>query len=161
MSRLLNLQRNVIRDAYDGLARVPGGKRIFSRLVGVLAPYTATIGAQVLDVRIGFARVRLADRRAVRNHLDCVHAIALANLAELTGNLALSYSMPDDARFIVAGMSIEYLKKARGEIIGECECTVPETSDEREYPTAVNLKNAAGEVVTTAVLKTLVGPKPR
>ena len=161
IGKLLDLERNFVRLAYDRLAPLPGGHRMFSRLVGVMAPYTGTIGAEVLQVRLGYSRVRLADRRAVRNHLDCVHAIALANLAELTGNLALSYSMPDDARFIVAGMSIEYLKKARGTIVGECECTIPDSSERREYPTPVTMRDEHGEIVATATLRTLVGPKKR
>ncbi len=160
MSKLLDMPRNMIREAYDRLAPLPAGKRMFSRLVGFLAPYTGSIGAEVVEVRQGYSRVRMGDRRALRNHLDCVHAIALANLAELTGNLAVSYSMPDDARFIVAGMSIEYVKKARGVIVGECECDVPASNERREYPTPVTLRNRDGEVVATAVLRTLVGPKP-
>ena len=67
-------------------------------------------------LRAGYAEVVMQDKRAVRNHLDCVHAIALANLAELAGNVALAYSLPDDARFIVSGIEIEYVKKARGTI---------------------------------------------
>ena len=161
MGKLLDVQRNLVREAYDRLSPLPGGKKMFSRLVGLMAPYTGTIGAEVVEVSKGYARVRLADRRAVRNHLDCVHAIALANLAELTGNLALSYSMPDDARFIVAGMEIEYLKKARGPIVGECECEIPPDSEKREYPTPVRMLNRDGVVVATATLRTLVGPKPR
>jgi len=37
------------------------------------------------------------------------------------GNVALAYSLPDDGRFIVSGLEIEYVKKARGTItaIGE------------------------------------------
>lgn len=160
MGGILDTKGNLVRKAYDRLSGLPRGKRIFSRLIGLLAPYTGSVGADVVEVRDGFARVRLTDRRAVRNHLDCVHAIALANLAELTGNLAVSYSMPDDARFIVAGMSIEYLKKARGTIVGECECEIPPTSDKREYLVPVKMMNKAGEVVATASLRTLVGPKP-
>ena len=112
----LDGSRNLIRQAWDLLSRLPGGKAVFSRLVGRMAPYTGTIHAQVTVLRAGYAEVAMADRRAVRNHLDCVHAIALANLAELAGNVALAYSLPDDARFIVSGMEIEYVKKARGTI---------------------------------------------
>ena len=150
---------NRIRSLWDRLSGLPGGARLFSRLVGQAAPYTGTIGARVIELGEGHARVALHDRRAVRNHLRCVHAVALVNLAELTGNLAMAYSLPDDARFIVAGLSIEYLKKARGTIIGETRCPVPTSSDKQTYEVPVSLVNEAGEEVARARLQTLVGPK--
>jgi uncharacterized protein (TIGR00369 family) len=132
---------------------------VFSRLVGQAAPYTGTIGAVVDEVRTGYARVTMADRRAVRNHLSSVHAVALVNLAELTGNIALAYSLPDDARFIVAGLSIEYVKKARGKITATSECPVPGTSERKEYEVPVVMRDPDGEVVARATLRSLVGPK--
>ena len=150
---------NFIREAWDRLGKVPGGKTIFSKMVGRAAPYTGTIGAKVVSLSPGRSEVVLEDRPSVRNHLRCVHAVALVNLAELTGNVALAYSMPDDARFIVAGLSIEYLKKARGTITGVCECPIVETNERQEYQVPVSLRNAAGEEVATATLRTLVGPK--
>jgi uncharacterized protein (TIGR00369 family) len=163
VSRLLpsaDAHGNFIRDSWDRLHRYPGGKALFSRLVGRAAPYTGTIGARIVELRDGFARVTLRDRRAVRNHLRSVHAVALANLAELTGNVAVAYTLPDDARFIVAGMSIDYLKKARGTITGECECPVPRSIERVEYDVPVTMYNEAREVVARATLRTLVGPKP-
>lgn len=154
-------ERNFVREAWDRLAKVPGGKTIFSAMIGRAAPYTGTIGARVIELQHLRSKVVLEDRPAVRNHLRCVHAIALANLAELTGNVALAYSMPDDARFIVAGMSIEYLKKARGRITATCACPPVESSERREYAVPVEMLNEAGEVVATASLRTLVGPKKR
>ena len=101
----------------------------------------------------------LADRRAVRNPLSCIHAVALANLVELTGNLALGYSLPDDARFIVAGMSLDYIKKARGTIIGECHTPPIDSSAKREYQIKITLRDESGDVVVEGTLQTLVGPK--
>jgi acyl-coenzyme A thioesterase PaaI-like protein len=150
---------NPIRDAWNRMHGLPGGKALFTRMIGTMAPYTGTMGAKVEELSPGYSRVSLPDRRAVRNHLRCIHAIALANLAELTGNVAIAYSLPDDARFIVAGMSIDYGKKARGTITGECRCPVPDSAERREYEVPVTMKNAAGEVVATATLRTLVGPK--
>jgi len=152
-------QGNLIRDAWHRLRALPGGVRIFSRLVGTAAPYTGTIGAQVIELERGRAKVLLRDRRAVRNHLRCIHAIALANLAELTGNVAVAYSLPDDARFIVAGMSIDYLKKARGPITGLCEVDIPATNARAEIEVPVRMIDRGGEVVARAVLRTLIGPK--
>jgi uncharacterized protein (TIGR00369 family) len=156
----LDGSRNLIRQAWNLLSQVPGGKAVFSRLVGRMAPYTGTIHAQVTVLKAGYAEVAMADRKAVRNHLDCVHAVALANLAELAGNIALMYSLPDDARFIVSGMEIEYVKKARGTIRAIGEAPVPRTSTRAAYDVPVTLRDESGEEVARAVLHSLVGPKP-
>lgn len=151
--------RNVIRVAWDNLHRLPGGKAIFSRMIGRAAPYTGTIGARVVELSKGRSRVLLEDRPSIRNHLHSVHAIALVNLAELAGNVAVAYALPEDARFIVAGLSIEYMKKARGTIVAITELDVPATSERREIAVPVSMWNAAGEEVARATLRTLIGPK--
>ncbi len=158
---ILDGDRNVVRDLWDRLAPLPGGKRVFSKLVGRTAPYTGTIRARVVQLERGRARVQMKDRAGLRNHLGSVHAVALANLAEMVGNLALVYSMPDDARFIVAGMELDYVKKARGTIEGRCECPVPTDNARQEYLVPVTLHDPTGEVVVNATLRTLVGPKKR
>lgn len=117
------------------------------------------MSALVQELSDGYSRVTLSDRRAVRNHLSCIHAVALANLVELTGNLALGYSLPNDARFIVAGMSLDYIKKARGTITGECHTPPIESSARQEYEVNVTLRDEGGDVVVQGVLRTLVGPK--
>lgn len=152
--------RNVIKLAWDTLSGLPGGKVVFSKLVGRMAPYTGTINATVRVLRAGYGEVQMADKKAVRNHLDCVHAIALANLAELAGNVALAYSLPDDARFIVSGMDIEYLKKARGTITAVGEPPVPRSSVRAQYEVPVILRDTSGEEVAKVILHSLVGPKP-
>jgi acyl-coenzyme A thioesterase PaaI-like protein len=156
----LDGSRNMIRQGWDLMSGVPGGKAVFSRLIGTMAPYSGSIHAHVSVLRIGHSEVLLHDRRAVRNHLDCVHAIALANLAELAGNVALAYSLPDDARFIVSGMEIEYTKKARGTITAVGEPPPVRTSARAAYDVPVILRDASGEQVAKAVLHSLVGPKP-
>lgn len=158
-SAIATAKKNVLREMWDRMHRLPFGKALFTRMIGLAAPYTATIGAKVDVLQRGHAEVSLRDRRAVRNHLECVHAIALCNLAELAGNVALAYSLPDDARFIVAGLSIEYLKKARGTIRAIVDCPVPASSDRHEYQVPVRMVDPAGVEVARATLRTLVGPK--
>jgi len=150
---------NIVRDAWDRLHTLPRGSWIFTQLIGKMAPYTGTIHAHVVELRHGYAKVTMADRKHLRNHLRSVHAVALVNLAELAGNVALAYSMPDDARFIVAGLSIDYLIKARGTITAVCHSPTPETSARQEYEVHVSLMNDEGQEVAHAVLRSLVGPK--
>jgi len=156
----LGASRNLLRDLWNVLSGMPAGKVVFSRLVGRMAPYTGSINATVTVLRAGYAEVQMRDRKAVRNHLDSVHAIALANLAELAGNVALMYSLPDDARFIVSGIDIEYTKKARGTITAVGEPPIPRTAARAQYDVPVTLRDASGEQVARAVLHSLVGPKP-
>lgn len=154
-------ERNLVRDAWHVLHGMPGGKALFSRLLGRMAPYSGSIAATVVSLRPGRAEVHMADRPRLRNHLESLHAVALVNLAELAGNLALAYSLPDDARFIVSGIEIEYLKKARGEIVAIGECRVPRSNARATYDVTVSLRDAGGAEVATALLRSLVGPKVR
>ncbi len=150
---------NVVRTMWKKLSPLPGGNVVFSRLVGRMAPYTGTMRANIEELGEGYSRVTVTDRHSLRNHLASIHAIALANLAELTGNIAVAYTLPDDARFIVAGIGVDYLKKARGTITGECHCPPIDTSAKQEYQVRVVLKDEGGDVVAEATLRTLVGPK--
>jgi acyl-coenzyme A thioesterase PaaI-like protein len=152
--------RNLLRDLWNLLSGMPAGKVLFSRLVGRMVPYTGSIHATVTVLRAGYAEVQMPDRRAVRNHLDSVHAIALANLAELAGNVALMYSLPDDARFIISGFDIEYMKKARGTITAVGEPPIPRSAARAQYDVPVVLRDEGGDEVARAVLHSLVGPKP-
>ncbi len=151
--------RNLAKEGWDTLSRVPRGKYIYSYLIGRYAPYTGTIGAVIEDLREGHSEVSLKDAPSIRNHLSSIHAVALANLAELTGNIALSYSMPADARFIVSKMEIEYLKKARGKVTGICDCPIPTSNEKKTWLVPVEIHDEGGNVVCTAVLHSLVGPK--
>ena len=154
-------QRNLIRDSWDRLHALPGGTRLFSRAIGFAAPYTSTIDAHVVAIGPGHSEVTMRDRRSVRNHIDCVHAVALANLVELTGNVAVAYTLPDDGRFIVSKMSLEYVGKARGSLHAYGTCPTPLTSERREIEVTVSVQNSEGAEVTRGTMVTLIGPKKR
>jgi uncharacterized protein (TIGR00369 family) len=136
--------------SWERAVRLPGGARLFSLLAGRAAPYTGTLRARVEALRPGFARVRLPDRRGVRNHLGSVHAMALANLAEMTGNLALLAALPDPNNMIVTGFEIDYVKKARGAIVATCELGPVDATRAGELVYTVELRDGGGVVVATA-----------
>lgn len=139
-------------------SKLPGGRRLFSRVVGRMAPYTGTIGADVVELERGYARVQMRDRKAVRNHLDSVHAIALMNLAEETSGLATLSCLPAGRRGILRGLRIEFVKKARGTITGECRVAVGPVDGPTDFTVEVELRDAGGEVVCRAAADWRLGP---
>ena len=147
-----------MRDAWGRLRRLPAGDRLFSWLLGRMVPYSGSIGAVVRELAPGHARVELADRRKVRNHLASIHAVALMNLAELSTGLALNTGLPEDARAILTRLTIEYGKKARGTLTSECSIEPPKTNEKREVEVEAVVRNAAGDVVAKAAARWLVGP---
>lgn len=161
MSSLLpNLKRfaspSSLKTLWGLLKNVPAGGQVMGRIIGRMAPYTGTIRPEVLALEPGFAKVRMADSRRVRNHLNSVHAIALMNLGEATTGTAMLASLPDGARAIITHLGMDYLKKARGPITAECTCAVPSSLERREYDVTAELKNADGVVVAKAYARWLV-----
>lgn len=144
---------------WDRMTRWPGGRLLFSWYLGRMAPYTATIGPRVEELRPGYAKVSMRDRHRVRNPFRSVHAIALMNLAEAASGLAMISALPPEARAIVVGMSIEYEKKARGRLTAEAEAEFPDSSEKMEYVLDAIIRDPDGDVVARAKARWLVGPR--
>ncbi len=136
------------------------GRRIYSFILGRTAPYSGSIGAQVIKLQPGFVCVVLNDRRSVRNHLNSVHAIALANLGELASGLAMISAVPSSVRAIVVKLDIEYLKKARGRLTAEGRATPPEdiTSSITSIAEA-EINDAEGDLVARMKVHWRLSPK--
>ncbi|KPJ84879.1 MAG: hypothetical protein AMS18_16505 [Gemmatimonas sp. SG8_17] len=129
------------------LAPLPAGRWLFSRFVGRMAPYSGTIGARIVALEPGYVRVELRDRRRIRNHLNSIHAVALANLGELATGLAVTSVLPDSVRGIPVKLTIEYYKKARGALAAECRSEIPDVQEPLDLTVSTEISDVAGDVV--------------
>ena len=141
------------------LTALPAGRQFLSRLRGRLVPYSGRLGATVDVLEPGRCVVILKDRRKLRNHLNSVHAMALANLGEIATGMALMNSLPDNTRGILRRFEIDYLKKARGLLTAECDCEIPANNDEREVAVNCDIRDSADDVVSVVTAHWLIGPE--
>jgi acyl-coenzyme A thioesterase PaaI-like protein len=147
-----------LRSTWQSLSPKPGGKFVFSKLFGRFIPYSGSVRPEILELAPGRAVIAIADRRAVRNHLDSVHAVALANLGEMSTGLALTFGMPAAARSILVLLSCEYLKKARGRLVATCEAPAVASTEARDYEVVSVIRDEHGDTVARARAVWKVGP---
>ena len=129
-------------------------------VLGRMVPYSGALGARVRRLEPGHVQLELADRRGVRNHLDSIHAIALANLGELASGLAMTTGLPAGVRGIVLGIDARYLRKARGTLSVDCEVTVPEVRENTDFDVHAEIRDAANEPVSRVTVRWRLGPAP-
>lgn len=161
MAKSLEAPGGVVGTWWNRLKDKPGGRALFSMLIGRMAPYTGTIGARVEELGPGHSRWVMRDRRAVRNHLDSIHAVALVNLAEVASGTAMLMGLTPSVRGIVTGLTIEYRKKARGTLTARCDCTVPAVTTETSFDVPAIITDEAGDVVAEARVTWRLAPVSR
>jgi acyl-coenzyme A thioesterase PaaI-like protein len=129
-----------------------------------MVPYTGTLGARIEELEPGRVRLRVPDRRRVRNHLDSIHAVALTNAGELASGLALVTALPPGVRGIVTHLETEFHHKARGELSASSRVPPPDGDPgpqgwygERRVETLV--RDEEGRTVATFSATWRLGPR--
>ncbi len=141
------------------LQNKPLGPWLFNKILAFNVPYTGSIKAKVKVLEPGHCQVLMPYRRGNTNHLNSVHALATANLGEMVGGLAMLTGLPDTVRGIVTRIDTEYLKKARGDLIGQADVSIPTvTEDKTEYQVQAHIYDQDGDEVTRVTVTWLLSP---
>jgi acyl-coenzyme A thioesterase PaaI-like protein len=152
--------QNAIGSAWQRLSGLPAGRWAFTRLVCLKAPYFASIRPRFVELRPGYAEVRIRKRRAVQNHIGTVHAIAMCNMAELAAGTMTDVSIPPTHRWIPKGMTVEYLAKAATDLRAVAELDPRQSfSAAADVPVTVKVLDTGGQLVFRAVITMWVSPK--
>jgi len=145
---------------WSRLSAWPGGKRLFSRIICLKAPYFSSVRPRFVDLRPGYCEVAIRKRRAVTNHLGTVHAIAMCNMAELAAGIMSEATVPSSHRWIPKGMTVEYLKKAGTDLRAVASLpAAPAFGAAAELPVPVTITDSRGEEVCRAVILMWVSPR--
>ena len=159
------MQMDKVLELWNRAVALPAGKAAFSKVLGMLIPYTGTAKPELVELEPGRSVVRLRDRRRVRNHLGSIHAIAIANVGEFAGGIAVTAALGPNQRAILRRLEVRYDKKARGtlEIHGAADASAVRaaTTENTTIPARSKLVDASGNVVAELVTEWIVGPIPK
>jgi len=120
------------------------GGEMFSKGIGQVAPYFSTIDPEITDFKPGFCELILKNQRKVHNHIGTVHAIAMCNAAELVAGMTTDASIPDGARWIPQGMTVEYLAKAKTDLRVVCDAETVDFSQAGQIVVPVSAYDSGG-----------------
>src|SRR5262245_27836788 len=141
------------------MSKWPAGKWLFGRLICFRAPYFASIHPRFVELRPGLCLVTMRKRRAVQNHIGTVHAIAMANLCELAGGMLMEVTIPVTMRWIPRGMTIEYLRKARGGVSATARLDKVEWHAPENVGVPLSVTDSQGTEVVRAVITMYVSER--
>jgi len=125
---------------------------LLSALFGRTIKFAGTAAVQVEQLDFQKARLKLANRRKVQNHIGSVHAAATALLGESASGFLLGMHVPDDKIPLLKSMQIQYLKRSTGALTAQAQL-----NDEQISHIATADK---GEVVIRVLIKDQLGVEP-
>ncbi len=148
-----------VLNLWKKLSTKPLGKWLFTRAICFKAPYFATISPHFEELTPGYARVSMKLRRRVQNHIQSVHAIAMCNLAELGAGTMMEASLSKNMRWLPRGMSVQYLKVARTNLVAECVAHDIDDGPARDVIVTCDIKDAEGNIVCHADVAMYISPR--
>jgi acyl-coenzyme A thioesterase PaaI-like protein len=135
---------------YNKLVPYPFGKKLFSFIVCLKAPYFKSVYPLINELQPNLCEVNIKKRRSVLNHLKTVYAIAMCNIAELAAGMMTEVSVPATIRWIPKKMHVLYLKKAKSNVKAIAKGNDIDWSQPGDVTVHVDVFDDNGETVFTA-----------
>ncbi len=129
------------------------GRWLVSKIICFKAPYFSTIKPKFVEVKPGHVELVFPKRRAVLNHINTVHAIAMCNAAELAGGTCLDVSLDSRFRWIPVGMEVRYQKMAKTDLRAVCKIDHYHWDEEQDVSMPVGVFDTNGVEVFHADIR--------
>lgn len=96
--------------------RLPKALRstIWSKAFGRVVPMVGTANLRYLEVTSSKVVVHIENHRNMRNHIQQVHAAAMALLAETATGFVVGMNVSDDQLILIKSLHVDYKKPTQG-----------------------------------------------
>lgn len=89
---------------------------VISKIFGKVVPYVGTSGLLYEELTPERVVVSIKNQRKVQNHINNVHAAAMALLAETATGFIVGMNLPDDKLPLIKSLKVSYYKRTQGDM---------------------------------------------
>ena len=91
--------------------------KAISAVLGKVVPYVGTSGLLYEELTPERVVVSIRNRKKVQNHINNVHAAAMALLAETATGFVVGINLPDDKLPLIKTLKVDFLKRTQGDMV--------------------------------------------
>ena len=111
-------QRNRLSKLVQSTTKFPHGIRttLWSKAFGRIVPMVGTAKIRYEAVSASSVTVRLANHKAMQNHIGQVHACAMALIAETATGFVTAMNVPDSSIVLIKSLKLDFKRPTKGAI---------------------------------------------
>lgn len=109
-------QTNKLSKLVKATSKLPQGIRstVLTKTFGRVVPMVGSAKIRYLEVTTSKVEVRMANHKAMQNHIGQLHACAMALLAETATGFVTAMNVPDSAIVLIKSIRIDYKRPTKG-----------------------------------------------
>ncbi|WP_312586239.1 DUF4442 domain-containing protein [Acinetobacter sp.] len=144
--------RNRLTKLVNATSKLPQGIRstLLSKTFGRVVPMVGSAKLRYVELSPAKVVVRIANHKAMQNHIGQVHACAMALLAETATGFVTAMNVPDTAVVLIKSLKVDFKRPTRGAITAVATLTpeqqaLMQSSDKGDTLVQVTVTDESGE----------------
>ena len=144
--------RNRLTKLVNATSKLPQGIRstLLSKTFGRIVPMVGSAKLRYVELSPAKVMVKIANHKAMQNHIGQVHACAMALLAETATGFVTAMNVPDTAIMLIKSLKVDFKRPTQGAMTAVATLTpeqqaLMQSSDKGETLVQVIVSDESGE----------------
>ncbi len=144
--------RNRLTKLVNATSKLPQGIRstLLSKTFGRIVPMVGSAKLRYVELSPAKVVVKIANHKAMQNHIGQVHACAMALLAETATGFVTAMNVPDSAVVLIKSLKVDFKRPTKGALTAVATLTAEQqqlmqSSDKGETLVQVTVTDESGE----------------
>ncbi len=121
--------------------------RVFQNWIKFTIPFASQSRFQLLLFKEGVCSIQMPLIKKNQNHIKTQHAVAIAQLGELTSGLAMISLLPENSLILLKELNVKYIKKGESNLISTVKLDFKDFEKKGDIFINSEIKNLSNEIV--------------